>query len=127
MESNRWYDPNGRDPDSKVALTIDAALADEGWDPKTSEYWEELDNRLQKYLPHRYTDAVDEKPFQRKPRNVVTSSGRESASSTSGGRNTFTLNPEQVRAMKDAGMWDDPERRAKMIRRYALEARNNQR
>jgi hypothetical protein len=29
--------------------------------------------------------------------------------------------------MKDAGLWDDPEKRAKMIRRYALEARNNQR
>ena len=127
MESNTWYDPQGRDADSKVALTIDAALADEGWNPTTREYWEELDNRLQKYLPHRYTEAVDEKPFQRKPRNVVTSSGRESASSSSSGRNTFTLNPEQVRAMKDAGMWDDPERRAKMIRRYAMEARNNQR
>ena len=119
--------PQGRDPDSKVALTIDQGLSDEGWDPKTREYWEELDNRLQKYLSHRYTETVDEKPFQRKPRNVVTSSGRESASSSGAGRNTFTLNPDQVRAMKEAGMWDDPDRRAKMIRRYALEARNNQR
>lgn len=127
MEHNPWYDPQGKDSDSRIAVTIDHALSEEGWDPKTREYWEELDNRLQKYLPHRYTEAVDEKPFQRKPRNVVTSSGRESASSSSSGRNTFTLNPDQVRAMKDAGMWDDPERRAKMIRRYAMEARNNQR
>jgi hypothetical protein len=28
--------------------------------------------------------------------------------------------------MKDAGMWDDAEKRAKMIRRYAIEARNAQ-
>jgi hypothetical protein len=27
--------------------------------------------------------------------------------------------------MKDAGMWDDADKRAKMIRRYAIEARNN--
>jgi hypothetical protein len=27
--------------------------------------------------------------------------------------------------MKDAGMWDDPDKRAKMIRRYAQDQRNN--
>jgi len=124
MESNPWYDPNGKDMDSKVALKIDQAMAEEGWNPKTQEYWDELNNRLQRYIPHRYTGGVDEKPSQRRPRNVVTSSGRESASS-SGGKNTFTLNPDQVRAMKDAGMWDDPDKRAKMIRRYALEAKQS--
>jgi len=122
MSENPWYDPNGRDPDSKIALTIDQTMAEEGWNPKTEEYWEELDNRLAKYLPHRYIGAVETSvnPTTRRPRNVVTSSGRESAAS-SGGKNTFTLTPDQVRAMKDAGMWDDPDKRAKMIRRYATE------
>jgi hypothetical protein len=122
MSDNPWYDPNGRDPDSKIALTIDQAMAEEGWNPKSQEYWEELDNRLAKYLPHRYSGEVETSvnPTTRRPRNVVTSSGRESAAS-SGGKNTFTLTPDQVRAMKDAGMWDDPEKRAKMIRRYATE------
>ena len=122
MDENPWYDPNGRDPDSKIALTIDQAMAEEGWNPKSQDYWEELDNRLAKYLPHRYSNVVETSvtPTTRRPRNVVTSSGRESAAS-SGGKNTFTLTPDQVRAMKDAGMWDDPEKRAKMIRRYATE------
>jgi len=124
MSNNSWYDPRGKDSDSKIALTIDAALAEDGYSPQTAEFWEELDNRLQKYLPHRYTDNANEKPTQRRPRNVVTSSGREAVSS-SGGRNTFTLNPDQVRAMKDAGMWDDPEKRARMVARYAKEARQN--
>jgi type II secretory pathway component PulJ len=124
MSNNSWYDPKGRDSDSKIALTIDAALAEEGYSPKNEEFWEELDNRLQKYLPHRYTNATNERQTQRKHRNVVTSSGREAASS-SGGRNTFTLNTDQVRAMKEAGMWDDPDKRAKMIARYAKEARQN--
>lgn len=126
MDNNPWYDPNGKDMDSKIALTVDQALADEGWDPKSADYWEELDNRLQKVLPNRYTDVNSEKPVQRRPKSVVTSSGREVASSSSGGRNTFTLNPEQVRAMKDAGMWDDKEKRARMIKRYAMEARQSQ-
>jgi len=123
MESNQWYDPNGRDPDSRVALTIDQAMAEEGWNPKTPQYWNELDSRLQKYLPHRYTGEADEKPSQKRPRNFVTGSGRESASSSAIGKNQFALTREQVSAMKDAGMWDDPDKRAKMIRRYALEAK----
>ena len=36
----------------------------------------------------------------------------------------FVLEPEQVRAMKDAGFWDDPVKRAKMIKRYAEQSRN---
>jgi hypothetical protein len=123
MENNQWYDPNGKDPDSKVALTIDQAMAEEGWNPKTPQYWEELDNRLQKYLPHRYTGDANERPTQKRPRNFVTGSGRESASSSAIGKNQFALTREQVSAMKDAGMWDDPDKRAKMIRRYALEAK----
>ena len=124
MDSNPWYDPNGKDMDSRIALTVDQALAEEGWNPNDADYWEELDNRLQKVLPNRYTENTNERPQVRsRPRNAVVSSGRESAASSGGSKNSFTLRPEQVRAMKDAGMWDDPEKRARMIKRYATEAR----
>jgi len=123
MERNSWYDPSGGDEDSDIALTIDKRMAKEGWDPKNSDYWDELDNRLQKRLPHRYNEESDERSFVKRPKSVVTGSGRESTAS-SGGRGTFTLTPDQVRAMKDAGMWEDPQARARMIRRYANETRN---
>jgi len=124
MRDNDWYDPSGRDPDSKIALTLDQAVTEDGFDPSTPEYWDELENRLQRYLPHRYTNSNNDESYsRRKPKSVVTSSGRESSTS-GGGRNTFTLSPDQVRAMKDAGLWDDPEKRAKMIRRYAQDAKS---
>ena len=124
MEANPWYDPQSRDIDSKIAMTVDQALADEGWDPKSPEYWEELDNRLSKVLPNRYTDFTSEKPPVRKPpKSVVTSSGREASSSPKA--NQIVLSREQVQAMKEAGFWDDPEKRARMIKRYAIEARQN--
>lgn len=122
MSNNRWYDPKGGDADSKVALAIDEAMGAEGWDSATPEYWQELDNRLQKYLPHRYTEDTDEKP-NRRPRNVVTGSGRESAAAR-GGSNQFVLSRDQVNAIKEAGMWDDPKKRAKMIANYAQYARS---
>jgi hypothetical protein len=126
MERNSWFNPDGKDLDSKVAKQVDEQLTSEGWDPTSKDYWEELDNRLQKYVSHRYNANTDENPNQRsKPRGIVTGSGRESAS-RAGGKNTFTLSPEQVRAMKDAGFWDDSEKRNKMIKRYAAEARQSQ-
>ncbi len=126
MERNPWFKPDGRDLDSKIAKQVDESLTAEGWDPTSPEYWDELDNRLQKYVSHRYNENTDENPSRRsKPRGIVTGSGRESAA-RAGGKNTFTLSPEQVRAMKDAGFWDDPEKRNKMIKRYAMEARQNQ-
>ena len=124
MERNDWYDPNGRDTDSKIAKQIDEALSAEGWNPTDADYWNELDNRLHKYLPHKYNDSTDVRSSTKRPRSVVTSSGRESVNGSTN-RNTFVLKPEQVRAMKDAGFWDDPDKRSKMIKRYAQEARNN--
>lgn len=126
MERNSWFNPEGKDLDSRIAKQVDETLTAEGWDPTSTEYWEELDNRLQRYVSHRYNAKTDESPNQRsKPRGIVTGSGRESAS-RAGGKNTFTLSPEQVRAMKDAGFWDDSEKRNKMIKRYAQEARQSQ-
>ena len=124
MERNPWYNPNGSDEDTEIAKLIDKKLSEEGWDPTSPNYWEELDNRLQRRLPHRYNDDMDEVPVRQRPRNTVASSGRES-SAVGTNRNTFTLTAEQVRAMKDAGMWDDPSKRAKMIKTYANYARNN--
>jgi hypothetical protein len=123
MERNKWYDPVGDDEDSQIAQIVDKKMAAEGWAPSDPDYWEELDNRLYKRLPHRYNEREDETHVTKRPRSVVTGSGRENAAS-SGGRNTFTLSPDQVKAIKDAGWWDDPEKKAKMIRRYVNEARN---
>lgn len=124
MERNSWYDPNGRDMDSRVATKVDEALVEEGWDPTTAEYWEELDNRLTKYLPHRYNGGNDDNNSrsERRPRTVITGSGRESNPSVKPGE--FRLSPERVRAIKEAGKWDNIAERNRMIKKYAEYDRN---
>lgn len=121
MENNPWYDPDGDDEDSRAAKKIDTQLAEEGYNPATPSYWNELDRRLQRKLPHIYTDETEETQTRRAPRSVVTGSEREVGGGSS--RATFTLSAEQVRAMKDAGFWDDPAMKKKMIARYAEQAR----
>lgn len=113
MERNSWYDPSGQDQDSEIAMRIDHRLAQEGWDPTTKEYWDELSARVKKYLPHRVNSGKIER---NKPRSVVTGSGRESVGANSGA--TYKLSSERVQALKDAGIWDDPKQRAEAIKRF---------
>lgn len=126
MNRNDWYDPNGSDMDSQVATKVDESLMKEGWDPLTADYWEELDRRLTKYLPHRYNGGNDEstsRSSDRRPRTVVTGSGREQSTSAKPGE--FRLSPERVRAIKEAGKWDNISERNRMIKKYAEYDRAN--
>lgn len=118
MERNNWYDPEGKDMDSAVATKIDEALTSEGWDPTSDEYWEELDERLTKYLPHRYNRGNESRSSGKPPpRSIQTGSGRE-ASGSSVRPGEYKLSTDRVKAIKEAGMWDDPTARQKMIRKF---------
>jgi hypothetical protein len=121
LKKNSWYDPQARDTDSRIAKVIDQDLVSDGWDPSDSEYWEELDNRLQSRLPHRYA-SKGSKEGKRSPGPTASS---RVANATAQKPGTITLSRERVQAIKDAGAWDDVERRNKMIRAYAMYDRNN--
>lgn len=117
MTKNPWYSPDGTDEDSAMVRYLDNQLAAQGWNPSTKEYWDELEARKKKYLPHR-TNSGHNNPTQERRTSSpspVAASGGGQASKSSG---TYTLSPERVQALKDAGMWDDPAKRATMIKRY---------
>lgn len=128
--ANRWYNPNGTDLDSRITRQIDDAVMQEGFDPNSQEYWDELSDRVAQYLPHRIgrTDKNGDTQREhnsardgRKPgSSVVSGSGRESSAAVVNGakRGSYTLSSERVRALKDAGVWDDVTKRNDAIRRY---------
>jgi hypothetical protein len=113
LGKNKWYDPQARDTDSRIAKVIDQELAADGWDPADPEYWDELDNRLSARLPHRYAA----KTGSTTKRGGPTASSR-TANPTGKSANTVTLSRDRVNAIKDAGAWDDPVKRNKMIKAY---------
>ena len=119
LKKNSWYDPHARDTDSRIAKVIDQELAADGWDPSDSEYWEELDSRLQTRLPHRYTSKGGS------VKRANPSSSSRVANSGASKPGTITLSRDRVQAIKDAGAWDDVEKRNKMIRAYASYDRAN--
>jgi hypothetical protein len=117
MGKNEWYDPSGEDLDSDLVLKLDDRLVQEGWDPKTSEYWEELDSRVKKYLPHRFNSSYNKPQQNGQTRQRVPVSGG-SSSSSSGAKGTYHLSAERVKALKEAGVYDDPVKRADAIKRF---------
>jgi hypothetical protein len=126
MRRNSWYRPDTSDRDSQIAKKLDELLVTEGMNPSDPDYWDELDNRLQKALPHRYNDTSDGNSAVRKPRNVVGSSGREASAAYGGNNRTqFVLSPERVKAMKEVGAWDNPTRKKAMIENFIKYDRAN--
>lgn len=117
MTANAWYDPSGTDMDSDLVLKIDDRLVQEGWNPATPEYWDELTARAKKYLPHRFNSGYNNGQPAVKPQARVPVAGA-SGSTNSGNKGTYHLSADRVQALKDAGMWDDPATRQKMIKRY---------
>lgn len=126
IRDNPWYDPSGKDEDSDVALTIDKRLVADGFDPRTPTYWDELNKRVAKYLPHHAPRPErghnGSNPPQGRPasRTPVAGSGRESGAqgSSSSNGSTYQLSAARVQALKDAGVWDDPKSRAEHIKNY---------
>jgi hypothetical protein len=115
LKKNKWYDPQARDTDSRIAKVIDNEMAAEGWDPSDPEYWDELDNRLSARLPHRYAAKTGGSVAKSRPNPTASSRSANPAATPA---NAIRLSPERVRAIKDAGAWDDPAARNRMIKAY---------
>ena len=112
-EDHSWIDLNGKDEDSLVALAVDKAVAADGFRMDSPEYWDELERRLEKRLPHRFKDDGD---GSRKSAPV--GGGKSGAASA---KREFTFSPSRIEAMKSEGIWGDKaamQRRAKSYKDY---------
>jgi hypothetical protein len=131
IKENPWYDAQGRDEDSAIVIAIDQSLAKDGFDPRSSDYWEELRKRAARRLPDRFGGeeksarrAEERSEPRREPRGgPVVGSGREHAPAST--RKEIYISPERKQALIEAGVWDDPTLRAKYVKRYAEYDRNS--
>jgi hypothetical protein len=115
---NTWFNASSTDPDSVTAKQVDAGLVAEGYDPTTQKYWRELDRRLADRLPHRFAEEEDSgyTAPQAGRRGPPVGGSREMSSP---GSKKVYVSSERVQALKDAGYWDDPVLRERMLKRYA--------
>jgi hypothetical protein len=117
MEEHNWYDPSGKDEDSAIVLAIDNKLAQEGFDPRSEEYWDELHDRVKRRLPEKF------KPARKPTGGPAVGSGREHAPTST--RKEIYISPERKAALQEAGVWDDPVLRQRYVKKYAEYDRAN--
>lgn len=110
-ESNRWFDPQGGDRDSALAIAIDNEIAKEGFNPAQRDYWEELTRRVEDAIGD--SEAAASRPKRKAP---PTGNTREHAPVST--KREIYVTPERKQAMIEAGVWDDPKSRQRYLKAY---------
>ena len=90
---NEWF--GTQNAMTYTAYDIHRELVEEGVDPRTDEYYNEIDKRIRKEFPHKFDGGTVVKPKQK-----VASAVRTSPS----GRRTVRLTPSQVAIAKKLGV-----------------------
>ena len=106
---NSWF---GSDNIMTVAaLTIDAQLKEEGYNPASPDFYQEVDSRMRQEFPHKFNQQVvaQEVPAQRATQQVVAGQSRSPTNSSS---KKVKLTQEDVRM---AQKWNIP------LEKYAAE------
>jgi hypothetical protein len=102
-ERNTWF---GRD----VAMTSAVRgihmqlIAQEGFDPNSNEYYDELDRRMRDAFPHKFADQNTVQQNNRPTRPVQTVAPAARSSGVNNARRTVRLTPSQVAIAKKLGV-----------------------
>ena len=76
-------------------------VEEEGYDPKSDEYYEEVDSRIRVEFPHKFDKIENTSTERAKPAQTVASANR---SAKSGRKKTVKLSPSQVAIAKRIGV-----------------------
>ena len=114
-KENNWFNSKGFEKETAMARAIDVQLDIEGYDKNDAQYYNELNNRLQKSFPELIsnTEVSVSKPRQ----------SRQAVAPTTGGQvyrgNRVKMTSDQLRMARELGI-TDPEH----IKKYAKEINN---
>jgi hypothetical protein len=121
LEANPWYDPSARDEDSAITKTIDDRMVREGWNPASAEYWHELTRRVASRVN---VDTDEPAGSERTPRRKAPPTGNTREYAPTSTRNEVVVTPDRKQAMIEAGAWDDPVARKRLLKAYQEYDRN---
>ena len=93
-EKNEWF---GKDNAmTYTAFDLHRKLTEEeGYDPKSDSYYQEIDKRIRLEFPHKFGNNKGDKPVSKPTQNVASATR-----STRAGRKTVKLTPSQVAIAK---------------------------
>lgn len=125
VKQNPWFNPRTAGEDTLIVNAIDISLVNEGFNPRTQEYWDELQERVEKRLPQHFDEDDEPEADADKTDKTKkkTNGGPKLPASGGSGRPTaasgkFFVSADRKRSLMEAGMWDDPVLRNKMLKKY---------
>ena len=128
LDEHPWIDPKSDDVRQRLVRTIDASVRQDGFNPASKDYWDELRERLREEMPHAFEDggksvrrssngngngsrrggdpdyeyADDEPPPRRRGGPPLGGSGRDGGDGARPGQ--VRLTPDMVKGLEEAGI-----------------------
>lgn len=115
-KNSSWYDPKGQGRETKIVQAIDADLYEEGYDPASKDYWEELEARAAEVLPHRFKKNSS----AQKAKVTVGGSGKDSNPSS---YKTVQVPKEFLQTLKAAGYEQGSDKFKAAVKQYYAQQR----
>ena len=98
MEKNPWFGDNGDRIMTVSAKVIhEDIVSNEGFDPNSDEYYQEIDRRMRREFPHKFQE-------RRQNAQAVTPASNGRSATKSGRKKTVELTPGQVNFAKKMGI-----------------------
>ena len=116
-QKNNWFNASGYERETAAARAIDVQLDLEGFDKNSDEYYDHLNNRLQKVFPELSSEPSPSKPRTKSRPPVAPTTG---GSSYKGNR--VKMSQEHLRMARELGIND-----ANGLKKYEAEIRRQQR
>ena len=116
-QQNNWFNAAGFERESAAARAIDVQLDLEGFDKNSDEYYDHLNNRLQKVFPELSSGSSPSKPRTKSRPPVAPTTG---GSSYKGNR--VRMSQDHLRMARELGIND-----ADGLKKYEAEIRRQQR
>ena len=117
-QANNWFNAQGFERETAAARSIDVQLDLEGFDKNSNEYYQNLNNRLQKMFPELSSGSSPSKTRTKSRPPVAPTTG--GSSNYKGNR--VRMSQEQLRMARELGINDE-----KGLKKYEAEIRRQQR
>jgi len=98
-QKNPWFNTDKVMKSAAIAIH-EQLTEEEGYDPRSDEYYTEIDKRIRLEFPHKFGNNETQNSTREKPTQVVASASRSSKP----GRKTVRLTPSQVAIAKKLGV-----------------------
>jgi len=116
---NQWFNSAGYERETAAARSIDVQLDLEGYDKESDQYYETLNNRLQKIFPELISKT--DMPVKTRPKSSQTIVAPSAGGSTKTG-NRVKMTKEQLRMAREIGLTTPDQ-----IKAYAEELKKQER